>query len=302
MSGRNLAAIQLLLVLFLSCAPNAWASSEPVKSWYDPENGWFVYQWERPAEGTITAIDDPPNNIAPIITGAVEYDNEAQNYVYRFQVTNQQGKQVLHELIMLDIYPVQNATAPSAAWHMGLYKYDRPDTWSWAKVGGELHGIPAGESATGFSFLSKGVPAIKKVYFFGKRRQWFFMPGDHDTQEAEDSYARVREQMKAEYSDKFQEVVLRTVAPGPIPAELKPVDFLDSIIDMKHEAFSLGWITNKGIERSLDAKLDAARKKLSAGDYGTARNILDCPKGKHLLPEAYALLKYNAQYLADNLK
>ena len=28
----------------------------------------------------------------------------------------------------------------------------------------------------------------------------------------------------------------------------------------------------------------------------------DCPKGKHLLPEAHALLKYNAQYLADNLK
>jgi hypothetical protein len=28
----------------------------------------------------------------------------------------------------------------------------------------------------------------------------------------------------------------------------------------------------------------------------------DCPKGKHLKPEAYALLKYNARYLADNLR
>jgi len=112
-------------------------------------------------------------------------------------------------------------------------------------------------------------------------------------------------------------IVGKTIGPSAPPAELKPVDFLDHIVSMKHEAAALGWITDKGVENSLDAKLDAAKRKLQQGSTGAAENILtsfineveaqgcetynDCPKGKHLTPEAYALLKYNAQYLMDNL-
>ena len=86
---------------------------------------------------------------------------------------------------------------------------------------------------------------------------------------------------------------------------------------MKHEAFSLGWIKNKGIENSLDVKLDNAKKKLEQGNNIATKNILNafineveaqgcavyenCPSGKHLTPEAYGLLKYNVQYLLNKL-
>jgi hypothetical protein len=174
--------------------------------------------------------------------------------------------------------------------------------------------IPPSEEISGFILITYGIPTIRDF-----KAQTNYVAGD------EDVISRIgttKEQLIEDpfpHYEAFYESIAykgKTIGPTAPPAELKPVDFLDNIIDMKHEAFSLGWITNKGIER--DAKLNAARKKLSSRDYGSAQNILtafmneveaqgcetrdDCPRGKHLMPEAYALLKYNAQYLADNLK
>jgi hypothetical protein len=176
--------------------------------------------------------------------------------------------------------------------------------------------IPPSEEISGFILITYGIPTIRDF-----KAQTNYVAGD------EDVISRIgttKEQLIEDpfpHYEAFYESIAykgKTIGPTAPPAELKPVDFLDNIIDMKHEAFSLGWITNKGIERNLDAKLNAARKKLSSRDYGSAQNILtafmneveaqgcetrdDCPRGKHLMPEAYALLKYNAQYLADNLK
>ena len=77
---------------------------------------------------------------------------------------------------------------------------------------------------------------------------------------------------------------------------------------MKHEAFKLGWITNQGIEQSLDAKLDNAKKKIEQGNKNAAKNILgafinevEAQRDKYLTSEAYGLLKYNVQYLIGKL-
>ena len=87
---------------------------------------------------------------------------------------------------------------------------------------------------------------------------------------------------------------------------------------MISQAKSQGWIEDAQIKRSLQAKLDAAKKKYQSGNTKAGANILKafineveaqgcqsndkCPKGKSLSPEAYALLKYNAQSLIDTLK
>ncbi|MDZ7262124.1 MAG: hypothetical protein ONB05_08475, partial [candidate division KSB1 bacterium] len=69
-----------------------------------------------------------------------------------------------------------------------------------------------------------------------------------------------------------------------------------------------GWIDNQGIANSLDAKLDNAKKQLEKGKTKTAINVLqafvnevEAQKDKHLTSEAYALLKYNAEYLIKKL-
>lgn len=101
----------------------------------------------------------------------------------------------------------------------------------------------------------------------------------------------------------------KTIGPTAPSADFKPIEFLNYVIDLKHQTSSLGWITNKGIEQSLDAKLENAKKKLEQGNNTAAKNILEAfineveaQKDKHLTSEAYALMKYNVQYLMEKIQ
>lgn len=164
------------------------------------------------------------------------------------------------------------------------------------------------ESVSGFTFkTSYGLPGIVAYYSEGE------------------SVARCPEGMAVDFIPGYDDltpygpgIVGKTVGPVALPSDFKPIDFLNYIIDLKHQSTSLGWIKNKGIENSLDAKLDNAKKKIEAGDTKTAQNILNafineieaqgcetyekCPEGKHLTSEVYALMKYNVDYLISNLK
>ena len=99
-----------------------------------------------------------------------------------------------------------------------------------------------------------------------------------------------------------------TLGPSGPPTSFVSVDFLTTIISYKEQAVQQGWIDNSGIANSLDAKLNAAQASLKQGDTSTARNQLDAlsnevdaQAGKHLVPEAVALLKFNTQYLISQL-
>ena len=100
-----------------------------------------------------------------------------------------------------------------------------------------------------------------------------------------------------------------TVVPGKLSDTFIQLNFLDTLISYKHQALSLGWIDNEDIANSLDSKLDNTKKNLASGDNTAAKNILrafiyevEAQNGKQLTSEAYALLKYNAEYLINRLK
>lgn len=108
------------------------------------------------------------------------------------------------------------------------------------------------------------------------------------------------------YSDSFRGT---TVAPHVPHQEFNATTFLDTLASYKHQAFALGWIKEEGIVTSLDAKLEAARAQIIA-DRPSAKQILQSfvneldalnVQGNHITSEAYALLKFNAQYLISKL-
>jgi hypothetical protein len=89
---------------------------------------------------------------------------------------------------------------------------------------------------------------------------------------------------------------------------ISAVAWIDTLISYKHRAYDMGWITDQGIANSLDQKLENARRQLEQGNKKAAKNILEAfvneveaQKGKHLSSEAYALLKFNAEYLISKL-
>ncbi len=183
--------------------------------------------------------------------------------------------------------------------------------------GGDFVQLKPGQSLSGFELNSYGLPSIRE--YKGEPAldtDAEYYPDWESVEGAKDETAAMRTKIK----ELIERVSFKgkTIGPTAPPADFKPAAFLDYIIDLKHQASSLGWIDNSGIVNSLDAKLDNAKKKMIQGENNTAKNILNafindveaqgcstyvnCPPGKHLTSEAYALLKFNAQYLIDNLK
>ena len=167
--------------------------------------------------------------------------------------------------------------------------------------------IKPGQTLSGFRMVSRGLPGIRNIIIYPR------MPYELWAREDDPPEEQTRK------DDMIEEVAFKGQILGPTapPAIFVALDFVSYIIDLKHQAGALGWITNPGVQDSLDVKLDQVKKKLQAGDTKTAANVLKaflnevdaqgCPKydgcqpGKHLLPEAWALLKFNAEYLLGKL-
>lgn len=188
---------------------------------------------------------------------------------------------------------------PPTGWDSGISVIG---TANWGA--GDNNLLMPGQSLTGFLIKSRGIPAIREIAI---QPWWVLFVEDASDEDVERS-----EKVKKEIA-----FYTKTIGPTAPPADFKPVEFLDYIINIKHEAALLGWIKNKGIEQSLDAKLENAKKKITQGKTNTAKEILkafineveaqgcpsyeDCPPGKHLTSEAYALLVYNTWYLIEQL-
>jgi len=156
--------------------------------------------------------------------------------------------------------------------------------------------IKPGSQRGGFALKSPGIPAIREI----------LIRPDIDL-----------ERLPPEYNENVEKTIAlenkvkwlgKTIGPKAPPKVFKGSEFIQYLISSKEQSFTLGWIKNKGLERSLDAKLDAAKKKIEFGDNKSAKNIMqaflnevEAQKGKGLSSEAYALLFYNGQYLIDHL-
>jgi len=170
-----------------------------------------------------------------------------------------------------------------------------------AKVSFYGQSIEPGETLQGFAITSRGLPGIRS--FSAEPRDISDLYPSPDEVSNPDSLARrIDEDREAV---KFRDLTVAPVAP---PTDFAPTIWLDTLISYKHQALSLGWITNQGIANSFDQKLENARKQLQRGNNKAAKNILDAflneveaQKDKHLTSEAYALLKYNAEYLISKL-
>lgn len=286
-----------------------FAQDEIVKGYYDSANEWFVFEYVSPEAGPRKIIYDPPNKVDPTVKAYIVRDSTTGDYVYNFKVSNgNKAKQLLDTITIKFFATIYDQTAPSADWSMGEYRVGRTDTWEWSNTKGIPDGIPPDGMQDGFSFKSKGLPSIIDMFFWGKKRARYSVPYDDDPEEIHESFGRVFTRVQLQYPQTKETVTRKSIGPKDPPSDFKPIEFLDYITDLKHQSTTLGWITHQGIEQSLDAKLENAKKKLEAGDTKTSKNILnaflnevEAQKDKHLTFEAYGLLKYNAQYLIDRL-
>jgi hypothetical protein len=165
-------------------------------------------------------------------------------------------------------------------------------------LGGESELAP-GASISNFDFISVGTPGFVQYYSEG-----YAPPPSFPEGMAPDSIPG--------YDDLTPYgpgIVGKTIGPVLPPEPFVAASFIDTLASYKHQAFALGWIKNEGIVTSLDQKLDNARKQIVRGKTTSAANVLkalvnevEAQDEKALTSEAYALLKFNAEYLISKLK
>ncbi len=204
---------------------------------------------------------------------------------------------VLQEASTVPMVPV-GLNAPSN-WDVGLSVHG---TVAWGPDG-EPFLIRPGQSLSGYQITSRGLPGIRQ-----------FVAGpyvDVDTipikpPEDDTDLPRYKQDLAAIKASVSAKGV--TVAPTAPPADFRPLAFLQTIQSYKDQALKQGWITSFGIANSLDVKLNSAQGALERQDNTTAKNVLrallhevDAQGGKHLSPEAVALLKFNTEFLISKI-
>jgi hypothetical protein len=278
------------------------------------------------------------DGISTSVSGKVSKEKDKGIFFYSYSVkSNPQSEQDVwyFRIILPQKGIIINATAPDGwggpGWsgkptkygHLRQSELPPPYGIGWTAPRGR--NMKPSEKASGFMFrTSFGLPGIVAYYAEGDaplpkceaEPEGNFIPGYHDL------------------TPYGPGIVGRTIGPATLPATFKPIDFLNYIISLKHEAFKLGWIVQgrdddkdkyedeeEGIMKSLDKKLEKAKAELIKGDIRETIEKLKSfihevealyKEGKeerhkkeeghsHITSEAYALLKYNAVYLIEQL-
>ncbi len=164
--------------------------------------------------------------------------------------------------------------------------------------------IRQGQQVTGYVLSSRGIPGIKKFVAIPQFEVNDYYPSADEVSNPDSLAEKIDADREA---IKFRGMTIGPIAP---PANFVATVFLDTLISYKHQARALGWIKSPGIVTSLDQKLENARKQLQNKDNKSAKNILQAfvnevealnKQGNQLTSEAFALLKFNAEFLISKL-
>ncbi len=241
---------------------------------------------------------EPGNKIKVVVTVAIQQDANLQ-LQFSYSVSNL--SESLQKVWQFYLIPkvqknnISDSRSPNG-WKLSMPEEGNDVQLRWGTPGGNE--ILPGKNLSGFQFDAGSLVGLVEYYSEG-----YTPPPSWQGDVEEDSIPG--------YDDLTPYgpgIVGRTVGPVMPPDQFTPSVFIDTLISYKHQSLALKWIDNAGIANSLDQKLENAKKKLASSDSVAARNILEAfvneveaQKDKHLTSEAYALLKFNAQYLIDRL-
>lgn len=171
---------------------------------------------------------------------------------------------------------------------------------------GRPDGISPGETLRGFELFSHGLPGIRDYYLvpsFVKPRPPF--SGTVIQPDVTDIYARNYYNFVENTSVKG-----RTIGPTAPPEKLIPLLYLFYLSDLKRQAQALGWLTGAGFIDELDRMLREIKERIQTDNSSGAVRELNSfivsvetsyQNGEEITSEGWALLKFNAEYLRDQI-
>ena len=303
---------------------------------YDSTSGNYLIRFQGEG-GPVEVVLEPATKLEPTIGCDVLPDAVSGRLTYSYRVRN--GNSARQRLISISVRAhaqVDDIRTPNAQWTIHKRTAQKLVTWAHTKVNPygvltRFNGIPPDSVETGFLFRSTGLPVITLSYSEGAVKTISF---------PEEPPLEIDSLLAPLQVFPNNSVSRETVGPKQ-PAEpfIIPI-FLDTLLSYTRQSAELGWLGRNrdddcdndekpedGIVRNIEQRLTKAKRQLERRDSVLARRELEKLVGKVerlwkrsqdedkkdkrdrwekrdnvvMTSEAYALLKYNTEYLIDRL-
>jgi len=213
-------------------------------------------------------------------------------YRYEYEINSlPSSDQMVYQFSLVHQASVESLTAPSG-WDVSIEFGPWPYvSWGFSDT---TYGIIPGGSMSGYNLVSEGLPTIGDFFAQG----WVPVP----ILEAEPDSI-----VGGEFPD--DNLQGKTLVPRTPPTPFHALTFLDTITSYISQSRTLGWITNDPTANKYKRLIDTARFHLQANNRGVTKAKLDSvlvnvypdSAAGLITSEAYALLRFNTEYLLKKL-
>ena len=259
----------------------------------------FVYR-----DSLVKVIFEPGTKINPKINCIVTYEKPLNSYLYSYILENgANSKQKLARFILeFGNVNVKNRTI-EGGWinqrqketHNG--KLISVNRWAWSG----RPGISPSFTYKGCALESAGLPGIKNSYFQG------YVPILTFPTEAPGGTLGLEIAKLLNFPANY--IQSKTISPVAIPDPFSAEIFLDTLIYYNQQSNYLEWISDSSTTGKYTNYFENAKSHIQQNNNPAAIGVLDsvltdveADSGITLTSEAYALIKYNTEYLRDHLE
>jgi len=272
---------------------------------YERLSGNFFLSWNGPNGKRQIIVYQPRDQLDAVIAAAVSYDPEQNLYHYSYGVSNlSSSKQKLKMFYVETRAPSRNVKIPDGTWFSDTLtsylkeQFKIEDGFFWAQALNGKTGLNPGERTGGFSYVSEGIPTVVNCYVYP------------DVELTGDSGENLPEELHAAI-DRVAWKIPHGVAVGPTrpPPTIEPAVFLKNVQKMVDTSLRQGWIESPGVAGELKSSLAQLAFAIKNKNQARSSRILgfllqrvEKEKDRTLLSEAYALVKFNLEYLQNQMQ
>ncbi len=265
------------------------------------EDGTASWSWNGQEYGhwpstPNTAVPFPPRNKIDVSV-TCRIDKRLDTVFFNYQILNKPSskQRVIDFRIWCKTFGVYHVFAPPF-WSCG-YINGWEFIWWDALTSYHTGHIRVGRSMGGYAVESKSLCTISSFDSHGYnsvgKGGLFANP--------ENSEAITKDDLENAYWGK-------TIGPADPPSPFVPIDFVDTLSGFTTQSRSLGWITSQQIADKYLGYFASAKSQLqgnnTAGARATLQTVLqdvNVDSTSNLTTEAYALIRYNTEYLLGQL-
>jgi len=250
----------------------------------------------------------PGNKLIPHVHAWLEKDldlvskSSPDNILYLYRIENDKNSPQ-----NLDGFTVYFNNSEKNTKNLSLLKwknFGKKDLWTWWADSW----LEPSWKVAGFILENPNLPTIGISRFSGTPSDILRYPNDI-TPLKWDMYEKIGRLSTRQYNS----VIKYTIVPGTKPKVFIPTAWADSLLSFNSRSLELGWIKKENVANQIELKLARIKTNIQKGQVSKAVKALEKfdsflvkqanpPKyDKKMTSEVYALLKYNAEYLKEQL-